>query len=123
MTNNLGSFALAKSKSCDVDVMFAVSAVSSQSTTTFNLIRNTIKSIIDQYGTQRLHYSLLVFGSRTVSSFTFSNKLPDKDQVKRLVDNAGRQYGDPALNLALKEATKTFNGDGVRQDARKVCLV
>jgi len=100
--------------------MFAVSAVSSQSTATFSLIKETIKSIADQYGAQRLRYSLLVFGSRSVSSFTFADGLTDKDQIKRLIDAADRQFGDPALNTALEEAKKTFDGDGVRENARKV---
>jgi hypothetical protein len=85
-------------------------------------MRDSIKSIVDKYGTSRLHYSLIAFGATASTKISFSAKLPDKDAIKRYIDGITLPRGGPALDQALIEAKNVFDGAGVRPNAKKVCI-
>ena len=107
----------------EIDLAFAISATSVEADTTIMLMRNTIKSIIQQYGTDRVHYSVIIFGSIATTHFDFSNAPPDQDDLIRLVGRLPKAVGRPDLVKALEDAKRVYELQEVRPNARRVLVV
>ena len=87
----------------------------------FTLMKETISSVIEQYGQSRLRYSVIVFGSTPTIKVSFSDLFANKDQLKTLVAAVPRSRGS---NLAktLQEAKNMFQGSaGV--DTNKILVI
>ena len=66
--------------------MVALCAVSSQSNQTFELMKDTIKSIVDKYGTSKIHYNVVIYGTLAIPTLDFSDKTLTKEDVKNYID-------------------------------------
>ena len=104
----------------EVDVAFAISANSDNHRQTFRLMKDTIKWIIGKYGTDKLQYSVILFGADAVTELNFGSKVSTPNVLIQLVRGLSRRSGEPDLDKALEEATKAFQSAGVRLNARKV---
>lgn len=105
-----------------IDLVFAISAVSSTADDVFKKTKETITSIIDNYGTNNIHYAMISFGNDAISVFQFGNYTTSQ-QLKDLVANVRRSSGGPVLDEALRLAREVFNSAGARRDAHKVLVV
>lgn len=106
----------------EIDLAFAVSTTAANADATFARMRETVKHVIDMYGTDKIRYGLLVFGSSTSSKILFSDTYPDKD-LKRVLDNVRPTTGDPDIGKALRTAKKLFEDAPSRPNAKKVLVV
>ena len=70
----------------EVDLVVALCAVSSQSNQTFELMKDTIKSIVDKYGTTKIHYNVVIYGTLAIPTLDFSDKTLTKEDVKNYID-------------------------------------
>ena len=63
----------------ELDLCFAVSATAVNSAKNFKTMKDTIKSISEKYGTSKIRYSLLVYGStpRIAIPFTSTPRTPE----------------------------------------------
>lgn len=107
-----------------MDILFAVSATSSNASVTFPLMKNAIKDIVNNYGTRRIRYAMLVFAATTKKPFTFNDKL-NKNEILSKIDDAKRETAKP-VNLAtgVAEARSMFeSANPKRPDAKKVLVV
>ena len=107
----------------EVDLGFALSADSIDSEDVFVLMKSIIKAIIDRYGTDKLDYSVIVYGKVPTTSFNFGTKFPDKDSMKRSVDALPKKEGPVDLVKALEEARNLFTNTPTRPNAKKVLVV
>lgn len=109
----------------EIDLTFAISATSVQSEDTADLMRRTIQSIILQYGIDRIHYSVIYFGSVATTRFDFSNSPPDQDEMVRQVGRLPKRDGSPSPDLVepLNEAKRIYELQEVRPTARRVLVV
>ena len=107
----------------EIDLTFAISATSVEADSTIMLMRNTINSIIQQYGTDRIHYSVIIFGSVATTHFDFSNAPPDQDDLIRRVGRLPIADGRPDLVKALEDAKRVYELQEVRPNARRVLVV
>lgn len=107
----------------EVDVAFAISANSVNNRQTFRLMKDTIKWIIGKYGTDKLQYSVILFGADAVTELNFGSKVSTPNVLIQLVQGLSRRSGEPHLDKALEEARKAFQSAGVRPNARKVMYV
>ena len=106
-----------------VDVAFAISATSQDSSgATFQLMQNSIKSIIETYGATSIHYGLMVFGDRPKTLATFGEGLSPKD-FKRRLESASAVSGVPDLKTALEQGKKLFDGPGARPNAKRFLVI
>lgn len=105
-----------------VDLIFAISAVSSNADEVFQKIKETITSIIDRYGTMNIRYAMIFLGSDDVATIDF-DYYTTSEQLKNLITNLDRLSGDTALDEALKAARSMFKSPGARDDAQKVLVV
>jgi len=60
---------------------FAISSAAAGAEATFQLMKDTVKEIMQTYKTNKLRYALLAFGSQPSSLFSFALSLPDDDTV------------------------------------------
>lgn len=107
----------------EIDLTFALSATSVSSETTFNLMKSTVNRIVQQYGIERIHYSVIVFGSVSTTRFDFSRTFPDKDSLIRTVSRLPKNPGNSDLAKALESAKRVYELQQVRPHAKKVLVV
>ena len=104
-----------------VDLAFALSATASDADTNFKLMKDTITSFADMYGMSKINYAVIAYGERQRTWFNFQTQPSDFGDLKKIVDAISREAGVVALDKALDEARKLF--DGGRPQARKVTNV
>ena len=107
----------------EVDLGFALSATSAVHNETFKLMKDIISYIIDTYGTQRIHYSVLVYGDTATIEINFGQTPPSPQQLKTAVEKLRVGTGVPNLADALKKASKMFEDDTRRPLTRKVLVI
>lgn len=108
----------------NIDLAFAISATSANSNQSYDLMKNTIKKFIDQYGVDIIHYSLIVYGDSIVRVVNFNHTFPPSAiDLKAAIDAQPAISGGPYLEDALQEAFKVFNETEGRPDAKKVLVV
>lgn len=86
-------------------------------------MRNAVTAIIDKYGIDRIHYSVIIFGSTVTRRVTFDDQFPEKNALNRIVGRSPRVVGEPNLLAALEEAKSLYELQSVRSNARKVLVV
>lgn len=86
-------------------------------------MRNAVTAIIDKYGIDRIHYSVIIFGSTVIRRVTFDDQFPEKNALNRIVGRSPKVVGEPNLLAALEEAKSLYELQSVRSNARKVLVV
>lgn len=107
----------------EVDLGFALSATSTAQNETFKLMKDIITYIIDTYGTQKIHYSVLVYGDTATIEINFGQTPPSPQQLKTAVEKLRVGTGIPSLADALAKAMKMFEDDNRRPLTRKVLVI
>ncbi|XP_078342944.1 coadhesin-like [Oculina patagonica] len=108
----------------EIDLAFAISATSTNSNQTYALMQNTTKQLIDKYGVDKIHYSLIVYGDSVVRVVNFNTSFPiSASDLKAAIDAQPPLSGGPVLTDALQEAFRVFNETDVRPNAKKVLVV
>ena len=106
-----------------IDLTFALSATSVSAQSSYILMKRTVKSIVEKYGVNRIHYSVIVFGSVAVSHIDFSYSIPDRNELIRKVARLPKSKDSPDLVKALEKAKQVFELREVRPNAKKVLVV
>lgn len=102
---------------------FALSATSVSAQSSYILMKRTVKSIVEKYGVNRIHYSVIVFGSVAISHINFSYSIPDRNELIRKVARLPKSKDSPDLVKALEKAKQVFELREVRPNAKKVLVV
>lgn len=106
-----------------IDLTFALSATSVSAQSSYILMKRTVKSIVEKYGVNRIHYSVIVFGSVAISHINFSYSIPDRNELIRKVARLPKSKDSPDLVKALEKAKQVFDLREVRPNAKKVLVV
>ena len=101
-----------------MDVSFVISATAIDATANFQTMKDIVKAAIDEYGTNRLRYNVIVFGNTPLLTLPFTQTFPTDLAFKNFVDKIPGASGR-AVDKALDIARTTFDKDG-RPDAKKV---
>ena len=84
----------------------------------------TLKSILVEYGTKKVHYAVITFGETAVIRMKFKDNIKTKEELAALVANLPSTRGSPNLDNALTKGIELFSiQEGGRLDARKVLVV
>ena len=78
----------------EVDLVVAMCAVSAQSNQSFELMKDTVKSIVDKYGTSKIHYAVVIYGTLAVKMLEFSDKKLTKEDFKEIIDTLPKPGGN-----------------------------
>ena len=85
-------------------------------------MKRIINTIIDRYGVFKVKFSVIVYGSKVTTRFTFANAKLTQEDLIRAVNDTDNVDGVPDLEKALEEAEKLFRTTS-RQNATKVFVV
>ena len=102
-----------------VNLIFAISALSTNAIEKFQKMKDIIKTMVDEYGKERIHYSLIVFGEVPSVELRFSRMFDTDNQLKAFLDSKGRATDGAALDKALEKAAELFQ-EYEREGAKKV---
>ena len=102
--------------------MFAVSASSAEAKKTFDLMKETLLSIVATHGMENIHYTVMTYGSITRTVVDFQDTFPDEQALLKKLESLPTVSGTPDLDLALVDAKKAFETAGARPDAKKVLV-
>lgn len=117
-------FVLGKPVIPKVDMGFAISATAANSKEHFQKMQEVIKTFIDKYGSHRMAYSVMTFGSSPTIHVRFSDSASPDDILKRSVDSIPQNKAQASLDKALYGAKELFKAsNGARRDAMKVLVV
>ena len=110
------------SRLVEINLGFAISVTSLDSDRTFKQMQDIIKSVVDNYPTSNIFYSVLSFGDPPVVHINFEDKLSDEDR-KRKIDSIAKTTGIASLDKALETARDLFNTASVQRPTAKNILV
>ena len=117
-------FVLGKPVIPKVDMGFAISATAANSKEHFQKMQEVIKTFIDKYGSHRMAYSVMTFGSSPTIQVRFSDSASPDDILKGIVDSIPQNRAQASLDKALYGAKELFKAsNGARRDAMKVLVV
>lgn len=105
----------------EVDLAFAISANATQSEANFQKMKDVIGEIIEMFGQERIHYSLIIFGSVPDVKIQFNNYFSADELLKSYITSFDRASGS-ALAPTLQKAKEIFN-KYARPGVRKVLVV
>ncbi|XP_068755942.1 coadhesin-like [Montipora capricornis] len=107
----------------DVDVIFAVSATSSEAAETLRIMKDTLMYVINNYGVGSIRYGIITFGADPTVVQRFTAKDHSPEELKGLVQGLPESTGPPDFVEVLESAKNVFDGEGVRPTALKVVVV
>ena len=113
----------------EIDLTFAVGANSAKKATTFPLMKNTMKDIINKYGIRTVHYSVVNYGSSSgviEKSYTdFLLTYNTTSSFSSYIDTISPRPdgGTPSLTNALTKSRDSFNDPKVRPSADKILAI
>lgn len=105
----------------EVDLAFAISANAAQSDANFQKMKDVIDEIVEMFGQERIHYSLIIYGSVPDVKIQFNDYFPTDELLKTNIKSFDRASGS-ALAPTLQKAKEIFN-KYARPGARKVLVV
>ena len=103
---------------------FAISATAANAKEHFKKMQEVIKKFIEKYGSHRMAYSVLTFGSTPTIRVRFNDSASADDLLMRYVENIPQNSGTASLDEALEGARDLFKAsNGARSNALKVLVV
>lgn len=106
----------------DIDLVFAVSASSTDAKETLEMMKDTLQSIVARHGAMNIHYTVISYGAQTRTIVNFQDTFPNEDHLIEKLESLSSVTGTPDLDLALEDAKKAFEGPGARSQARKILV-
>ena len=110
------------SRLVQINLAFAISVTSLESDRNFRQMQNIIKSVVDNYPTSNIFYSVLSFGDTPVVHINFDDQLSNEDR-KRAIDSITKTTGIASLDKALETARDLFNTASTQRPTAKNILV
>jgi len=110
------------SRLVQINLGFAISVTSLDSDRTFRQMQDIIKSVVDNYPTSNIFYSVLSFGDPPIVHINFDDQLSDEDK-KRTIDSITKTTGIASLDKALEKARDLFNAASTQRPTAKNILV
>lgn len=86
-------------------------------------MKNTIAEIIRKYGTVKLHYLAIVFGTQANTEISYGNQNLNYETLITFIEGIRQPPGNPRLHVALQEAKKAFDEVPRRPGAKRVLVV
>ena len=119
----LSIFFVVRPRTARIDMAFTISATAASADETFKYMKDIIKYILDKYGTYRIHYGLIIYGSQPSLRIPFKQGISNATVLKMQLEAFPRSSGGSDVDKAIAETKALFRGDGVRPDARKVAVI
>ncbi len=105
-----------------LDLVFAISSTSTDTSEVFQLMTDTLDSLLEKYDSSRIRYGLLVYGDDATVVVHLKNNT-DADQIQEQLKTIVPSVGGSSLDKALETAAEMFTEAGDRQDADRVLVI
>lgn len=105
-----------------IDLAFAFSAAAVDAEDSFDKMKDTLDAIIKQYGTDKIRYAVITFGSTSSVIVNFGDDR-GKDALRTIVKQLSRPAGDPDIKNALKRAESLFENASPSPGSRKILVI
>ena len=69
----------------EMNLVFAISARSVDGPSIFQKMKDVIKAIVQKFGSNRFHYSVITFGDPFTTELSFDQQLPSDDDLQRVI--------------------------------------
>lgn len=83
-------------------MVFAISATAVRSSSNFRKMKRVINALIDEYGSNSIHYGVLTFGDTPKRIMKFSKTFPGDEDLKRFISGIQQNTDGSALDKALE---------------------
>lgn len=108
----------------ETELIFAVSARATDSPRNFKKMQDVMKRVVRQYGMDRIHYSIITFGSTPNTILKFNNNIKDDGQLERFIGTLQINGRGADLDKALEKAKDLFDeAETLRSGTKKVLVV
>ena len=102
-----------------MDIGFALSATTVDSSAIFTLMKNVINTIIERYGVGSVKFGVIVYGRVVTTQLGDFNRDFTQEDLIRAVNNTQPNPGPVNLDQALQQAAVIFRSTA-RQNAKRV---
>lgn len=96
-----------------MDLVFAIGSASRDASETYQKMKDVVVSIINKYGIDKVHYSVVTYGNTASISQGFESSFPSAEALTSFVRSLPRKSGGLAIDKALREAKKAFDSPKV----------
>lgn len=86
-------------------------------------MEETINDVIDNYGINKIRYSVIIFGSQARQVVGFDSSITDPAELEAYIRALSPISGGPAIDKALEKALESFKESVSRPNAKKVLVV
>lgn len=69
----------------EMNLAFAISARAVDGEANFEKMKDILKAIVQKFGSNRIHYSVITFGDPPVTELPFNRRLPSDEILKRFI--------------------------------------
>lgn len=77
----------------EINLAFAISARAADDEVNFEKMKDILKAIVQTFGSNRIHYSVITFGDPPITALPFSRRLPSDEDLKRFIGKCGKSTG------------------------------
>ena len=107
-----------------LDLGFVISATATEAADNFVLMKETIQSILDEYGVKKVRYAVITFDDTAVIHLKFKSNDALEKSLKGILHSLPSTSGTPNLNNALAKGLELFSKqEGGRPGARKALVL
>ena len=68
-----------------MNLVFAISARSVDGPSIFQKMKEVVKAIVQKFGSNRFHYSVITFGDPFTTELSFDQQLPSDEDLQRVI--------------------------------------
>lgn len=69
----------------EMNLAFAISARAVDGEVNFEKMKDILKAIVQKFGSNRIHYSVITFGDPPITELPFNRRLPSDEILKRFI--------------------------------------
>ena len=69
----------------EMNLAFAISARAVDDEANFEKMKDILKAIVQKFGSNRIHYSVITFGDPPITELPFSRRLSSDEDLKRFI--------------------------------------
>lgn len=78
----------------EMNLAFAISARAVDDVANFEKMKDILKAIVQRFGSNRIHYSVITFGDPPIIALPFDRRLPSDEDLERFIGKCWKITGN-----------------------------
>ena len=88
-----------------MDLVVAISSTAVRAEENFEKTKDVIKSVVEEFGRERIHYGILLFGKQPIIKVRLGDYFDTDEQLKTIINSLRRETG-PADSAKVRVCYK-----------------